>query len=160
MQIMQSVQREIRNLALPGINPHSVVIHTVFTDNEETVLPSMPGVVIVPAGSESLDILASPTQSQAVGYPVGIAFFAVDKDHIGDFNEVEKHLDEIDRRFQWRETVRRRFHMQRLNGVNEVQTCSATMNTPIDEAKWLERGIYISALTLNFSARETRLTNA
>ena len=158
--ILDAVRREIVNLNLPGISPHSVLVHKVFTDNEETVLPSLPGVVIVPLGPETIDVRASNNQENAIGYPVGVALFDSDGEHSGSFHEINSQSKDLDLRLKWRERIRQRFHEKRLPGVNAVQRCVVQPDAIVDTAQWLQRGIWLSSFKIEVDTRESRISNA
>jgi len=157
---LEATKREIVNLNLPLIAPSSVIVHKALTDHEETIFPAMPGVIVAPIGPEIMDVPGSTNQTNAIAYPVGVAFFANDGESRNEGRHgLNDQTHEFRERMRWRGNVIKRFHMQRLPGVDNVQTCLARPNTVLDVAQWRKRGIWISAITLEFHARENRITN-
>ncbi len=142
-QCLDAVAARIAGLTLDGISSQNIAV--VKVSDDRTV--ALPGIVIAPFGGESNEPTGGTNKRDDVEYPVQVAILAADQqDQSANFNQY----------LTWREQIARAFRHQRLPGVSEIYTCRVEAKDIVENKPWLNSGTFVSALVLNFCAREPR----
>ena len=144
--ILDQVQADVQSLALDGIASGNIQVIKVFNQVEE-VLPTLPGVLVLPIDSESIARADGTNHRDDVGYPIAIGIVAADSD---------SQSADFDRNLLWRERIRKKFINQRLVNVPSVFTCLIEPRQIVDPFRWLSRNLWVSTLILRFMSREAR----
>lgn len=154
--ILFAVRDAIRGMSLTGIPKASVVV-TKRPTNEPKDLPSekYPCILVAPFGPETIDPAGGTNQRDDINYPVLVAILDNNQQAIahGTAEDVGSNLDQI---LQWRETIRKGFHLSRLTGIDSVYQIQVQPQQIIDLGAWDSRRLTASALLLRVFSRETR----
>ncbi len=147
MRCLLATQATIQGLSLEGILASNIVLQKVPWARDFTQgLRDFPGILITPAGAESMPTTAGTNQSDEVVYPVQVTILAADNGQIAEM---------IGTYLLWRETIAKAFRHRRLDGVNEVYDCSMQPQhvVALDAST---KGLFQSSIVLQFVARELR----
>lgn len=163
--ILSAVKDGIVDIALPAINPNDIQLIKV-ENFRETVLPGLPGVLILPLGQETMPIQGGSVGRDYIGYPVAVVMLDSDRQDTGSGEPTEAMTGTQDQehrydiKLYWRQQIRKKFINQRLAvpspSVSDVFTCHVEPQAVVEAADWLEDNIWVSTLVLRFFSRETR----
>ena len=156
-KICERVQTLIQALSLSGIDDDNIVLVDAVEDADQAfneILTTLPGIVIMSAGPETIDPLGATTNSSDdIGYPVFIGLFA-DKSAASITPTTSDDTQAV-----WRETIRQTFIRQRLTDDSSNTLAYTCLCEPKDQVNVPMRrafGTWLSFMVLRFVAREAR----
>jgi hypothetical protein len=141
--ILNQVQTQLRALDLTGIADANIVIRKRPT---QRALPAMPGILICPWGSPTIDRSAGTNERDDIEYPVLIATVNVN---------AMSQTDNVSRNLGWHEDIRQEFINQRLSGVTSVSACFVDPRDSFDPSAF-DNSTDLGWMILRFLSREVR----
>ena len=159
--ILTTVQTAIQALSLDGINSGNIELVKVNPERE-TVLPGIPGILILPIGEEGIPIDGGTLRRDDVGYPVGIIMIDIDRQSSETGTPADADEGTVDQDYAfntkllWRERIRKKFIRQKLTGVASVYNCEIEPDVVVDPTALLGDNLWMGTLVLRFLSRETR----
>ena len=141
---LTGVQSRIQGLSLLSIPNANIIIHKAAEESKV----KKPGVVISPAGVETMVPTAGTNTRDDVGYPVFVGIVAADN-RDQSINRA-KYL-------KWRQQIARAFRNQRLPGVTEIINMHVETRD-IVAPSWFANNLFVSAMVVRCISREVRGT--
>lgn len=138
---LEDVQRQVRELRLPQLDEGQVYVRWVFTDRNVT----LPSVQVVPFGTE---IISGATNlSEDIGYPIAVGIVAAQN------QDLEANLELF---LGWRWRLIRKFRTARFKRFERSMGVEIEAMSVVDPAVWSEANLFVSAIVLRVTNRETR----
>ncbi len=159
--ILTRVAVDIKALSLTGIAEANVQVIKANTERE-TIVPGVPGILILPFGEELIPVDGATLRRDDIGYPVAVIM--IDIDRKSSVTEIPATADEgtvdqdynFDNKLTWRESIRKKFINQRLTSVTTVWNCIVEPDLVVDAETLVNDNLWMSVLVLRFLSRETR----
>jgi hypothetical protein len=162
--ILTAVHEAVQSISFNPIANENIQVVKVLNERE-TVLPGLPGILILPFGAENITATAGTNERDDIGYPVAIVAFDQDRQQsrTGEPADAQEGTQDqtynFNNRLLWRQKIRKQFINQRLSlsGVNtEVNRCTVEPWDVVRAEDWLTSNIWVSGMVFRFWTRETR----
>jgi hypothetical protein len=163
--ILEEMVAQIKMLGLTDI-PQANIKAVKVEHYRETIDPGLPGVHVMPFGSEILNANGGTTCRDDIGYPCMVLMYDIDRQDTGTglpadaLTGTQDETFRFDEKLHWRQQIRKRFHNQRLplsGGYPNVYRCVIEPSEIVRPVDWLEANLWIGGVLIRAWTREERL---